>query len=707
VAINRPDTGSGGGGRVAVVLTSGSAFGAVDYSARGGTIGSSGASAPGTVYLESSGDGSGGGRVIVDDKGEDDRENTYLPSQIDPNLDELKCASLVVTNGDSEATISASVTLGDLYVYTGTTLDLAGYDLTVNSCEHALGGGSTINAGSISWICSEGAVAKSASDATPDAGDTITYTVTATNESAVAATEVQVTDNLPSGVTYVGDDSGGTYSTNTDIWTVGNLAAMDSATLTITVTVDPASAGLSITNTASISIKEGDTNAVNDTALAVIDVTLVDLIVVKTVDNNVPQLGQTFVYTIAVSNAGPDAASGVQLTDALPAGITYVSDGSGGAYSTNTDIWTAGAVGAGSQATLAVTAQVAAAGLTITNVAYVSAVDQAQVTTGNDTGSVIITTSSSGISSVSESGPDDIEIRIAGTDTAKVYMIVYGDEDGGHAKSMLQVYSNPVVDPLVITDPSVLTDAGVTSRYYQLVVFAGGIPDTNDVEWVVQKQARGSNRWHMVSAPVEFGDASQNRLSDTLGTQIGGGLIPEQNQSTAPNLWAWDYTSGTWSNFWLFTNHTWYTTSSDPADFEIKPGHGVWIKTQNTDPGSSNTVFIGTAHTNVPDAVTLVSNRWILFSWPFSARQTESAGGGGNQGWGFSAQGGTEGTGWSDSDRMFMEYEGSFYNLYLGSGSRWYIQNTTTLAPVALMHGKAYYYFSRGPNFDWTATPAN
>jgi hypothetical protein len=307
---------------------------------------------------------------------------------------------------------------------------------------------------------------------------------------------------------------------------------------------------------------------------------------------------------------------------------------------------------------------------------------------------------------VGESGPNDIQLTISGTDPGKTYVILYGDEDGAYTKSVLQAYTNPVIDPIFVTDSSVLSDGGITSRYYRLVVIDGGAAETSDVEWVVQKQDRGSNGWHMVSAPAQFGESIDNKLSGELGTQIGKGLIPQLTDVTAPNMWAWDYTSSTWSNFWFFTNRTWYTTGGDPADFEVKPGHGVWIKTQPTDPGGSNTTFIGTAHTNMAEAITLTSNRWLLFSWPFSARQFESEGGA-NIGWGFSAQGGTEGTGWSDSDRMFMEYDGQFYNLYLGSGGRWYIQNTTTLAPVAVMHGKAYYYFNRGTTFNWTATPAN
>jgi uncharacterized repeat protein (TIGR01451 family) len=65
-----------------------------------------------------------------------------------------------------------------------------------------------------------------------------------------------------------------------------------------------------------------------------------DLAVAKTMSPASPVLGQNVTFTITVSNAGPDTASGIQVADILPTGLTYVSDNGGGAYSTATAIWT-------------------------------------------------------------------------------------------------------------------------------------------------------------------------------------------------------------------------------------------------------------------------------------------------------------------------------------------------------------------------------
>ena len=40
----------------------------------------------------------------------------------------------------------------------------------------------------------------------------------------------------------------------------------------------------------------------------------------KQVSNPTPNVGDQIIYTITVINAGPDAATGVQVTDLLPAG---------------------------------------------------------------------------------------------------------------------------------------------------------------------------------------------------------------------------------------------------------------------------------------------------------------------------------------------------------------------------------------------------
>ena len=62
---------------------------------------------------------------------------------------------------------------------------------------------------------------KTVSNATPNVGDTITFTVTLSNAGANNATNVTVQDLLPGGLTFVSATaSQGSYNSATGVWTV-------------------------------------------------------------------------------------------------------------------------------------------------------------------------------------------------------------------------------------------------------------------------------------------------------------------------------------------------------------------------------------------------------------------------------------------------------------------------------------------------------
>ena len=51
----------------------------------------------------------------------------------------------------------------------------------------------------------------------------------------------------------------------------------------------------------------------------------IDLSLTKTTDNATPNVGDNITFTVKVINAGPDAATAVEVTDELPAGLQFVS----------------------------------------------------------------------------------------------------------------------------------------------------------------------------------------------------------------------------------------------------------------------------------------------------------------------------------------------------------------------------------------------
>jgi uncharacterized repeat protein (TIGR01451 family)/gliding motility-associated-like protein len=103
-------------------------------------------------------------------------------------------------------------------------------------------------------------VTKTVNNTTPNVGNDVTFTITASNAGPSAATGVKVTDNLPSGYTFVSaTPATGTWSAPD--WTIGDLANGASTTLTMVATVN--STG-SYANTATISGSQSDPASGND-----------------------------------------------------------------------------------------------------------------------------------------------------------------------------------------------------------------------------------------------------------------------------------------------------------------------------------------------------------------------------------------------------------------------------------------------------------
>ncbi len=229
----------------------------------------------------------------------------------------------------------------------------------------------------------------SVSNPTPNVGGAVVFTVTVRNAGPSAATGVTATDLLPAGYTYTGDDSastGTTYASGTGLWTIGALASGASIALNLTVTVNAAG---SYTNAAQVTASDQtdpDSTPNNgigkgeddEASLATSPAGTADLSLTKSVDNPTPTIGTSVVFTVTVRNAGPSAATGVAVTDLLPAGYTYVGDdsaGTGTTYASGTGLWTIGALASGASIALDVTVTVNAAG-PYTNSAQITAANE-------------------------------------------------------------------------------------------------------------------------------------------------------------------------------------------------------------------------------------------------------------------------------------------------------------------------------------------
>ncbi|MTH16524.1 DUF11 domain-containing protein, partial [Flavobacterium sp. LC2016-01] len=225
---------------------------------------------------------------------------------------------------------------------------------------------------------------KSVNNTTPIVGSEVTFEIIVTNNGPQDNNGVQVTDLLPSGYTFTGYRiSTGTYDSATGIWNVGNLVNGNSQTLQLLATVNPTGNYTNTTEVTASDLSDPDSTPNNQVTTEddYAEVSTVpvppsaDLSVTKTVNNATPLVGSQVTFSVQVSNAGPQATSGVAVTDLLPSGYTYVSySATAGNYDSVTGLWTVGALLNGASQTLQLTATVNPSGVYL-NFAEVTASD--------------------------------------------------------------------------------------------------------------------------------------------------------------------------------------------------------------------------------------------------------------------------------------------------------------------------------------------
>ncbi|MEK5042391.1 DUF11 domain-containing protein [Bacillus sp. FSL L8-0637] len=162
-------------------------------------------------------------------------------------------------------------------------------------------------------------------------GDTLTYTVTLTNNGNSSAQNVIFTDTVPSGTTFIANtfsingipQSGANPTNGVDIGPI-TAGAIVNVSFQVNVTslptenpivnfsstsyqlVSPPDAETSISNPVSTQIKE-----------AILSMT-------KNESASFSDIGQTAFYTISISNVGNTDAANIVFTDVLPSGLTFV-----------------------------------------------------------------------------------------------------------------------------------------------------------------------------------------------------------------------------------------------------------------------------------------------------------------------------------------------------------------------------------------------
>ncbi|TDP03209.1 PKD domain-containing protein [Flavobacterium sp. 245] len=214
---------------------------------------------------------------------------------------------------------------------------------------------------------------KTVTPTTGSIGDVVTFNINVFNNNnaqggTVTATNVAIRDYIPSGFIIVPGsvNLAGQYNVgdNTVTWTGLTIPSGNILNLTFQATI--LSTGSYVNSAEVIASDQFDPDSTpnngvsteddQDSATVILDVA--DLSLQKTVSPTSVSINDNVIFTIRITNSGPNNATGIRVSDHLPPGYTYVSDNGAGKYNNTTGIWNVGNLNNGNSLALQITAKV-------------------------------------------------------------------------------------------------------------------------------------------------------------------------------------------------------------------------------------------------------------------------------------------------------------------------------------------------------------
>lgn len=241
----------------------------------------------------------------------------------------------------------------------------------------------------------------------------VTYTVTVSNAGPASATAVTLTDTMPASATFVTATAsqGSCPAPAAGVLTCNLGTINNGANATISIVVTPTAAG-TMNNSVSVTAAESDPTLPNTaTAATTVSAVQADLVVTNTDSPDPVNVGSNVTYQILVFNAGPSAATAVNLTDTLPAGLTFVSGvpTTGTCTGTTTVNCNLGTINSGSSATVAIVAlATASAAASVSNTATATSTVADPNAANNSATATTAVTTSANISVTITSAPNPV-----------------------------------------------------------------------------------------------------------------------------------------------------------------------------------------------------------------------------------------------------------------------------------------------------------
>ena len=179
--------------------------------------------------------------------------------------------------------------------------------------------------------------------ATAEPGEQLTYTISVTNESGVAAIDVIVVDPVPANTEFVAASNEGAFADGEVQWTIPQIRAGGTVVRTVTFRVaDTIAADVDqIVNNATV---DGLPCAEQPCVSTPLSET--ELSIAKALTDESGELpgyvepGEQLTYTITVENIGGVGATAARVEDVLPHGASFVSADAGGAFEDGAVVWT-------------------------------------------------------------------------------------------------------------------------------------------------------------------------------------------------------------------------------------------------------------------------------------------------------------------------------------------------------------------------------
>ncbi len=386
---------------------------------------------------------------------------------------------------------------------------------------------------------------KLANVSTVTTGDTIVYTLTLLNNGPDNANNVQVLDLLQEGLMFI-NASADNYDPITGIWYIDQVTNGFGQILQITAVVT-ATQGENIYNFAQVISSDtvdpdstpnnGNPNNVNDLeddeALVTIPLDLpemADLEFNKSVNNTTPMLGDTITYTLSIHNNGPDNATGVEVIDNLPEGLTFVTSNLN-TFNPATGVWNIETLLVGQTLNLYIDVIVSATSGNIQNFAEVISTDQVDPNSEPSNGDP-------------DQDPDNWE----------------DDEDKANIIVNTPAFIDLSLDKTVNVNS---IESGEVITYTLTVINSGNTTATN----VAVKDSLADG--------LSFVSASPNLYDPITGIWEVGNLIPGESSTLFLNAEV-TATEGIILNYAQVTNADQEDTDSSPNNGDLKEDESTW-----------------------------------------------------------------------------------------------------------------------------------